>query len=216
MVATGPPGRVEPRETSLRWRVAFPEVEHAAASSHMRELAASDCRPATIRSYAYALLRWFRFLQKRFVQGARGKHRRVRVRGAPAEGPEPAMAALQPELHANNTGKFTILEGLDLLLHHRVTRARPNPTELDYFGRTLAAFGTYAAGFVARPLGRLIAGHFGARVGRRPCSWTAVVPMEAVTVGIDGRARLPAARSPSAVWLAMSLSPIRTTPGARG
>lgn len=32
---------------------------------------------------------------------------------------------------------------------------------------TLAAFATYAAGFVARPLGGLIVGHFGDRVGRK-------------------------------------------------
>lgn len=38
-------------------------------------------------------------------------------------------------LGANNTGKSTVLEGLDLLLHHGVGRTRPNPTELDYFGR---------------------------------------------------------------------------------
>jgi hypothetical protein len=41
--------------------VVFPDVEHVAASSYLRELVASDYSPATIRSYAYALLRWFRF-----------------------------------------------------------------------------------------------------------------------------------------------------------
>src|SRR4029434_11080672 len=32
---------------------------------------------------------------------------------------------------------------------------------------TLAAYGTYAVGFVARPLGGVIIGHFGDRVGRK-------------------------------------------------
>ena len=32
---------------------------------------------------------------------------------------------------------------------------------------TLAAFGTYAVGFVARPLGGAIFGHFGDRIGRK-------------------------------------------------
>ncbi|MBN9536535.1 MAG: MFS transporter, partial [Alphaproteobacteria bacterium] len=32
---------------------------------------------------------------------------------------------------------------------------------------TLAAFGTYSVGFVARPLGGLVFGHFGDRVGRK-------------------------------------------------
>jgi hypothetical protein len=47
---------VEQRESGLRWRVLFPDLEHPAASSYLRELAASDCSPATIRSYAYARL----------------------------------------------------------------------------------------------------------------------------------------------------------------
>jgi putative ATP-dependent endonuclease of the OLD family len=36
----------------------------------------------------------------------------------------------------NNTGKSTVLEALDLLLHPGLGRPRPSPTELDYFGRT--------------------------------------------------------------------------------
>src|SRR4029450_5342626 len=33
--------------------------------------------------------------------------------------------------------------------------------------RTLAAFGTYSVGFVARPIGAVIIGHYGDRVGRK-------------------------------------------------
>src|SRR5919197_27706 len=32
---------------------------------------------------------------------------------------------------------------------------------------TIAAFGTYAVGFVARPIGGIVIGHFGDRVGRK-------------------------------------------------
>ena len=32
---------------------------------------------------------------------------------------------------------------------------------------TLAAFGTYAVGFIARPIGGIVCGHFGDRIGRR-------------------------------------------------
>src|SRR5262245_7645960 len=32
---------------------------------------------------------------------------------------------------------------------------------------TLASFGTYAAGFAARPVGAIVCGHFGDRIGRR-------------------------------------------------
>jgi integrase/recombinase XerC len=79
MVAAGPPGRVEPQEAGLRWRVIYPDVEHAATSSYLRELAASDCSPATVRSYAYALLRWFRFLHERFVRWERAERTDVRA-----------------------------------------------------------------------------------------------------------------------------------------
>ena len=42
---------------------------------------------------------------------------------------------------------------------------------------TLAAFGTYAAGFVARPIGGLVAGHFGDRIGRETLLVATVVLM---------------------------------------
>lgn len=35
----------------------------------------------------------------------------------------------------NNSGKTTVIEALDLLLHSGLGRPRPSPTELDYFGR---------------------------------------------------------------------------------
>jgi MFS transporter, MHS family, shikimate and dehydroshikimate transport protein len=38
---------------------------------------------------------------------------------------------------------------------------------LDPLTGTLAAFGTYAVGFVARPLGGIVIGHYGDRVGRK-------------------------------------------------
>jgi site-specific recombinase XerD len=79
MVATAPPGRVESRASGPCWRVVFPDVEHVGASSYRRELAASDCSPATIRSYAYALLRWFRFLHERFVGWERAERSDVRA-----------------------------------------------------------------------------------------------------------------------------------------
>jgi hypothetical protein len=60
-------GRVVEFETGLRWRVLFPDVEHEAASSYLRDLAASDSRPSTLRSYGFDLLRWFRFLHRRMT-----------------------------------------------------------------------------------------------------------------------------------------------------
>ncbi|MGW5690241.1 MFS transporter [Streptomyces asiaticus] len=47
---------------------------------------------------------------------------------------------------------------------------------------TLAAFGTFAVGFVARPLGGVIFGHFGDRVGRRHALMLTLFLMGAATV----------------------------------
>ncbi|WP_344216666.1 site-specific integrase [Kribbella sancticallisti] len=60
-------GSVAEFELGLQWRVLFPDSEHAAASGFLRDLAASDCSLATLRSYAYDLLRWFRFLHARWT-----------------------------------------------------------------------------------------------------------------------------------------------------
>jgi ABC-type arginine transport system ATPase subunit len=42
-------------------------------------------------------------------------------------------------LGPQNAGKSTVLEALDLLLHHGIGRPRPAPTEIDYFGRDPSA-----------------------------------------------------------------------------
>src|SRR5438094_624016 len=39
--------------------------------------------------------------------------------------------------------------------------------QFDPLGGTLAAFATYAVGFVARPIGGIVFGHFGDRIGRK-------------------------------------------------
>src|SRR6516164_8614320 len=45
---------------------------------------------------------------------------------------------------------------------------------------TIAAFGTYGVGFLARPLGAAIFGHFGDRVGRK-----AMLAMTIVIMGVE-------------------------------
>jgi len=72
-------GRVVPSATGPAWRVVFPDSEHAAASSYLRELTASDCSPTTIRSYAFDLLRWFRFLDGQLVDWERAERLDVRA-----------------------------------------------------------------------------------------------------------------------------------------
>lgn len=49
---------------------------------------------------------------------------------------------------------------------------------------TLLAFGTYALGFIARPLGGVVFGHFGDRVGRKKMLVTALLLMGASTFAI--------------------------------
>ena len=49
---------------------------------------------------------------------------------------------------------------------------------------TLAAFGTYAAGFVARPIGGIIVGHYGDRIGRKSMLVLTLVIMGLATFGI--------------------------------
>lgn len=58
-------GRVVECRVGLRWRVFFPDREDCKVSGFLRDLAASDCSPATLRSYAFDLLRWLRFLDGR-------------------------------------------------------------------------------------------------------------------------------------------------------
>lgn len=72
-------GRVVESSSGLRYRVVFPDIEHEAASLFLRDLAASDCRPSTLRSYAYDLLRWFRFLHDRFIDWPRAERVDVRA-----------------------------------------------------------------------------------------------------------------------------------------
>ena len=49
---------------------------------------------------------------------------------------------------------------------------------------SLAAFATFAVGFVARPLGGVLIGHLGDRHGRRPAMLLTILLMGAATVGI--------------------------------
>lgn len=51
-------------------------------------------------------------------------------------------------------------------------------------GATLAAFATFAVGFIARPLGGVLIGHLGDRYGRRPAMMLTILLMGIATVAI--------------------------------
>jgi MHS family shikimate/dehydroshikimate transporter-like MFS transporter len=54
----------------------------------------------------------------------------------------------------------------------------------DPLSGTLAAFGTYTVGFVARPIGGIVIGHYGDRIGRRSMLVLTLVIMGVATFGI--------------------------------
>src|SRR5258708_23174779 len=63
----------------------------------------------------------------------------------------------------------TAIEWYDFFLYSTVTGlvfARLFFPRADPLGGTLEAFGVYAVGFVARPIGAAIFGHYGDRIGR--------------------------------------------------
>src|SRR3990170_1534711 len=49
---------------------------------------------------------------------------------------------------------------------------------------TLAAFATFAVGFIARPLGGIVMGHFGDRIGRKSMLVSSLMLMGAATFSI--------------------------------
>ena len=67
---------------------------------------------------------------------------------------------------------FLIYGAATALVFNKVFFAAGNPALA-----TIAAFGTYAVGFLARPLGAAIFGHFGDRVGRKAMLATTIIVM---------------------------------------
>ena len=76
------------------------------------------------------------------------------------------------------------IEWYDFLVYAAATALVFNqlffPTLNAHLG-SIAAFGAYAAGFLARPVGALIFGHFGDRIGRKPMLITTMLIMGAGT-----------------------------------
>src|SRR5580704_4113902 len=74
----------------------------------------------------------------------------------------------------------TVVEWYDFLIYGTAAALVFNklffPT-LDPLAGTLAAFGAYAVGFVARPLGGAVFGHFGDKLGRKAMLMTTMMIM---------------------------------------
>ena len=56
------------------------------------------------------------------------------------------------------------------------------PEDMPEMVSLIAAFGTFAVGFIARPIGGMVFGHYGDRVGRKATLVTAMLLMGIATV----------------------------------
>src|SRR6476469_5278284 len=78
----------------------------------------------------------------------------------------------------------TAIEWYDFFLYSTVTGlvfARLFFPRADHFTGTLEAFGVYAVGFLARPIGAAIFGHYGDRLGRKAALITTLLLMGSAT-----------------------------------
>ena len=81
--------------------------------------------------------------------------------------------------------------------------------ELDPLSGTLAAFATYALGFFARPVGGIVFGHFGDRIGRKRLLMLSLVLMGLATAAIG---LLPTYKQ-IGVWAPIALTALRLIQG---
>src|SRR6059036_1996672 len=78
------------------------------------------------------------------------------------------MASIRPVILASFIG--TTIEWYDFFLYGTAAALVFNKLffpNFDPLVGTLSAFGTFAVGFVARPVGGLVFGHYGDRIGRK-------------------------------------------------
>ncbi len=106
----------------------------------------------------------------------------------------------------------TAIEWYDFFLYSTVTGlvfARLYFPRADPFVGTLEAFGVYAVGFLARPIGAAIFGHYGDRVGRKAALITTLLLMGSATflvALVPGYARI-------GIWGAVILTALRFIQG---
>jgi MFS transporter, MHS family, shikimate and dehydroshikimate transport protein len=79
----------------------------------------------------------------------------------------------------------------------------------DPLAGTLAAFGTYSVGFVARPIGGIVIGHYGDRIGRKSMLILTLVIMGVATFGIG----LLPTYAQIGPWAAVALVTLRVIQG---
>jgi MFS transporter, MHS family, shikimate and dehydroshikimate transport protein len=100
---------------------------------------------------------------------------------SPADSPSPAST--RRVVLASFVG--TTIEWYDFFLYGTAAALVFNKlffTNLDPLAGTMAAFGTYAVGFFARPLGGIVFGHYGDKIGRKSMLVTTLMMMGIATV----------------------------------
>ncbi|GJD72517.1 MFS transporter [Methylobacterium goesingense] len=101
--------------------------------------------------------------------------------------PTPDAAPRQPARAAIAAFVGTTIEWYDFFIYGTAAALVFGPlffAEATPFVATLAAFGTFAVGFLARPLGGLVFGHVGDRLGRKKALVVTLVMMGLATTGI--------------------------------
>jgi MFS family permease len=101
--------------------------------------------------------------------------------------PSPESAPRQPARAAIAAFVGTTIEWYDFFIYGTAAALVFGPlffAEATPFVATLAAFGTFAVGFLARPLGGLVFGHIGDRLGRKRALVVTLVMMGLATTGI--------------------------------
>src|SRR5487761_552528 len=97
-----------------------------------------------------------------------------------------ALKRLKPLIVSSLVG--TTVEGFDFLLYALLTSLVFNKLffpKLDPAVGTIAAFGVFAVGLFARPVGAIFFGHFGDRIGRKPTMIYSLGLM-GITTGVMG------------------------------
>ncbi len=100
---------------------------------------------------------------------------------------EPAPAAMSPRSVALGSMVGTTIEWYDFYLYATATALVFKPLffpNVSSTAGTLASFATYAAGFGARPIGAIISGHLGDRLGRKAVLVGALLLMGVTTAAI--------------------------------
>jgi MHS family shikimate/dehydroshikimate transporter-like MFS transporter len=142
--------------------------------------------------------------------GERGRSVSLAANHPMIDAPTPKAGAIRVVAVASMIG--TTIEWYDFFLYGTAAALVFNrlffPT-FDPLVGTLAAFGTYSVGFIARPIGGIIIGHYGDRIGRKSMLVLTLIIMGVATFGIG----LLPTYAQIGPWAAVALVTLRLAQG---